>query len=120
MMDGTVNPVSIATSISIGTLLLAGFVPLLVGLFVSFRVAMRSRKGAAVDRDPAVWILFGIALLLIVFHAIAAAVIAVRGMAYFGLLKAALLLTAAFAVVGMVVGLVRGLRSATAIKTQSA
>jgi hypothetical protein len=119
-MDGAVNPASIATSISIGTLILAGFLPLLGGLFVSFRVAMRSRKGGAVDRDTAAWILFGIALLLIVFYAIAAALIAVRGMAYFGLLKAALLLTAAFAVVGMVFGLMRGLRSGKAIKTQSA
>jgi len=109
-----------ATSISIGALLLAGFFPLLGGLFVSFQAAMRSRKGAALDRDTSVWILFGIGLLLIVFHAIAAALIAVFGMAYFGLLKAALLLTAAFAVVGMVVGLMRGLRSASAIKSQSA
>jgi TRAP-type C4-dicarboxylate transport system permease large subunit len=33
MMDGTVNPASIATSISIGALFLAGFFPLLVGLY---------------------------------------------------------------------------------------
>jgi hypothetical protein len=41
-------------------------------------------------------------------------------MAYAGLVKATLLLTAAFAVVGMVFGLMRGLRSGRAIKTQSA
>jgi hypothetical protein len=119
-MDGAGNPAAIAISILIGALLLAGFFPLLGGLCVSFQAAMRSRKGDAVDRDTAVWILFGIALLLIVFYAIAAARIAVCGMAYFGLLKVALLLTAAFAVVGMVSGLVRGLRSASAIKTQNA
>jgi hypothetical protein len=41
-------------------------------------------------------------------------------MAYFGVLKAALLLTAAFAAVGMIFGLMRGLRSGRAIKTQTA
>jgi hypothetical protein len=81
---------------------------------------MRSGKGAAVDRDTAVWILFGIALVLIVFYAIVAALMAGWGMAYLGILKAALLVTAAFAVVGMVFGLVRGLRRATSTKTKSA
>lgn len=109
-MDGAVNPASIAISISIGTPLLAGFFGLLV--------AMRSRKGAAVNRDTAVSILFGIAILIILLNAIAATLITVWGVAYVGLAKAALLLTAAFAVVGMVFGLVRGLRSGRAIKTQ--
>jgi hypothetical protein len=111
-MDGPINPASIATSISIGTSLLAGF----FGMWV----AMRSRKGAAVNRDTTVSILFFIAFLLISLNVIAAALIAVCGMAYLGLLKAALLLTAAFAVVGTVIGLMRGLRSGRAIKTQSA
>ena len=105
-MDGAVSPALIATSISIGISLVAGF----FGMWV----AMRSRKDAAVS------ILFGIAVLLILLNVIAAALIAVWGMAYVGLEKAALLLTAAFAVVGMVFGLVRGLRSGSAIKTQSA
>jgi len=111
-MDGAVNPASIAISISIGTSLLAGFFSVLV--------AMGSRKGAAVNRDTAASILFGIALLLILLNVIAAALIAVWGMAYVGLVKAALLLTGAFAVVGMVVGLMRGLRSGRAITTHSA
>ena len=111
-MDGALNPASIATSISIGTALLAGFFSMLV--------AMRSRNGAAENRDITVSILFGIALLLIMLYVTAAALIAVWGMAYVGLLKAALLLTAAFAVVGMGIGLMRGLRSGRAIKTQTA
>jgi len=53
-------------------------------------------------------------------NVIAAALIAVWGLAYVGLLKAALLLTAAFAVAGIVLGLMRGLRSGRVIKTRSA
>jgi hypothetical protein len=49
----------------------------------------------------------------------AVALIAVRGMTCVGVLKAALLPTAAFAVVGMVFGLVRGLRSGRAIKHEA-
>jgi hypothetical protein len=111
-MDGAVNPASIATSISIGTSLLAGF--------FSVFVVMRSRKGVAVNRDTVVSILFCIAFLLILLNVIAAALIAAQGMAYVGLAKAALLLTAAFAVAGMGFGLMRGLRSGRASKTQSA
>jgi hypothetical protein len=111
-MDGAVNPVSIAISISTGTSLLAGF--------LSLWVAMRSLKGAGVNRDTAVSILFCIAFLLMVVNAITAALFAVWGMAYFELVKAALLLTAAFAVVGMVFGLVRGLRTGRSVKTRSA
>jgi len=109
-MDGSVNPTSIAISISIGTSLLAGV--------VSVWIAMRSAKGAAAHRDTSVSILFGIALVLIVLNAIAAARIAIWGITYVGLLKAALLLTAAFAVAGMAFGLMRGLRNGRAIKTQ--
>jgi len=65
-------------------------------------------------------ILFGIAMLLMLLNVIAAALIAVWGLAYVGLLKAALLLTAAFAVAGIVLGLMRGLRSGRVIKTRSA
>ena len=83
-------------------------------------VAMRSRKGAAVNRDVTVSILFGTALLLVLLNVIAATLIAVLGTAYVGLLKAALLLTAAFAVVGMGFGLTRGLRTGRAIATPSA
>jgi hypothetical protein len=49
-----------------------------------------------------------------VLYVIAAALIAVWGMPYVGLIKAGLLLTAAFAVVGMIMGLMRGLRSGSA------
>jgi hypothetical protein len=109
-MDGAVTPAAIAISISIATSLPAGFLGVLV--------AMRSREGAAVSRDRAVSILLGVAFLLILFNVIAASLIAIGGMAYVGLIKAALVLTAAFAVVGMVLGLVRGLRNGRAIKTQ--
>jgi hypothetical protein len=111
-MDGAVNPASIAISISIGSSLLA--------CFISMFLAMSSCKGAAGNRDTAVTILFGIAILLLVLNGTAAALIAIWGMAYVGLLKAALLLTAAFAVVGMAFGLTRGLRSGRATKTQAA
>ena len=111
-MDGSVNAASIAILISIGTSLLAGS--------FSVFVAIRSGKGAAVKRDTVVSILYGIAFLLTFLDLIAAALIAVGGMAYVGTLKAALLLTAAFAVVGVVCGLMRGLRSGRAIKAQSA
>ena len=107
-MNGAVNPASIAISGAIGASLLAGAFAVLV--------AMRSHK----PRDTAVSILCGIAFLLIVLNAIAATLVAIRGMAYVGLLKAALLQTAGFAVVGMVCGLMRGLRSGRVIKTRSA
>jgi len=110
-MDGAVNPAAISVSIAIG-------ISLLAGLFSVF-VAMRSREGAAVNRDTAVSILFGIALLLVLLSVIAAALIAVWGMAYAGLLRAALLLTAAFAVAGMVVGLMRGVQSGRAKKNRA-
>jgi hypothetical protein len=111
-MDGAVNPASIAISISIGASLLAGV--------SSLGVASRSSRGAAGVRDRAVSILFGIALLVIVLDAIAADAVAGWGMAFFGLVRGALLLTAAFALLGMVFGLVRGLRRGRASKTRSA
>jgi hypothetical protein len=111
-MHGAVDPASLAIWILIGTSLAAGF--------FSVWVAMRSREGAAAHRDAAVSILLGIAFLLTLLNVFAAALIAAWGMAYVALLKAALLLTASFAVMGIVIGLLRGLRSGRAIKTRSA
>ncbi len=91
---------SIAISISIGTALLAG-------LFAVW-VAMRSRERAAINRGTAVPILFGIAVVLTGLILAASTLIAVSGMAYAGFLKAALLLTAAFALAGMACGLHSG------------
>lgn len=98
-------------AISIGIAVLAGFFGVAVAI-----------NGAAASRDT-VSILFGIGLLLIMLLlATSAALIVFFGMAYIGigLAKATLLLTAAFAVAGMVFGLVRGLRSGRAIETQNA
>jgi hypothetical protein len=111
-MGGAVDTASIALSVAAGTSLLGGW--------FSISVAMRSGTGAAVQRDRLVSILFGIALLLLLLNVSAAALIAAWGMAYVGLLKAALLLTAAFAAVGMVCGMIRGLRSGKAIKPRTA
>ncbi len=110
-MDGAVNPASLAVGISIGTSLLAGF--------FSLWVAMRSRQGAAENRDMAVSVMFAIAFLLLLLGIIAGALLAICGVAYVGLVKAALLLTAAFAVAGMAFGLMRGLRSGRLTKPQS-
>lgn len=107
-MNGAVHPASIAISIAMGASLLGGAFSVLV--------AMRSYK----PRDAAVSILCGVACFLIVLNAIAAALIAIQGLAYVGLLKAALLQTAGFAVVGILFGLMRGLRSGRVIKTRSA
>jgi hypothetical protein len=63
--------------------------------------------------------MFGIALFVIGLDAIAATLVAASGMAYVGLERAALLLTAAFAVVGAAVGLMRGLRWGRATKTRA-
>jgi hypothetical protein len=107
-MDGAINPGSIAIAISIGTSVLAGF--------FSVFIALRSGKGAAANRDTTVSVLFGVALLLILLNGIAAALIAGGGMAYVELMKVALWLTAAFAVAGMIFGLMRGLRSGRATR----
>jgi hypothetical protein len=109
-MDGAAT--SIAFSISIG----ASLVPVFIGTLV----AMRSAQAATARRDTTVSIMFGIAWLLIVLNVVAATVVAVRGMAYVGLVEGALLLTAAFTVTGVVLGLMRGMRSGRAIKTQNA
>ena len=69
-------------------------------------------------RDPTVLIMFAIALFLIPLLTVGGIVFArTRNME---LLFAALLLTATFAVAGMVLGAVRGLRSEGAIKRRSA
>jgi hypothetical protein len=111
-MNGAVAPAEIAISISIGASLLAGFLPVWV--------AVRSPRDAAASRDTTVSILFGAAFLLTLLYVIAGTLIAARGMAYLGLLKAALLLTAVFAGTGMVFSLMRTLRRGRAIKTPSA
>ncbi len=103
-MHGAANLALIATSISMGTAVLAGL--------MSLSVAVRSRHGT----DPTVSILFYIGVALTGLTLTAAALIAACGMAYIGMLKAALLPTAAFAVTALLLGLIRGLRSAKAIK----
>jgi hypothetical protein len=111
-MNGAANLFSVAISISIGAGLLAG----VFSVFVAFR----SSTGAPANRNTATSILFGTAILLTVLNAVAAALIAVGGMAYVGLLKAALLLTAAFAVVCIIFRLMRGPRSGGSTKARSA
>jgi hypothetical protein len=111
-MDGAEYTVSIATTISIGVSLLAGFISVLV--------AMRASKAAAAKHDIVVSVLCVMALLMMLLIGVAAALIAGWGMGYIELLRGALLLTAAFAVVGMACGLTQGLRSGRAIKTRSA
>jgi hypothetical protein len=64
---------------------------------------------SSIYRDPAASILFGIAIFLIVFLSVAVHHFAVSRQP--ALLMAALLLTGAFALVGMVLGLMRGLQS---------
>jgi hypothetical protein len=92
---------------------------LLAGLF-SACIASRSLERAAGRRDTTVAILFGFAVLLVVLNIAAAGFIAARGMAFFYLLKAALLLTALFAVAGILFGLQRALRNGRAIKIHGA
>ena len=75
--------------------------------------ANRHRFASVLYRDPAVSILFGVALLLIPLIVLAGARFAASGHAE--LLQAVLLLTGAFSIVGMVLGLVRSLRSARTI-----
>jgi hypothetical protein len=105
-MDGAVNLAWISASISIGGSMLAGL--------ISMFVAIGRHDGTASRRDATVLILFGIAILLVMLNVIAATLIGVGGMGYFGLLKAALPLSAAFALVSMAIGLIRGLRGGRA------
>lgn len=80
--------------------------------------ANRDTVASMIYRDPAVSILFGFSLLLIVFLLVSGAIFARSGHAE--LLKAALLLTMAFAFVGAAFGLVRGLRTGRETKRRSA
>jgi hypothetical protein len=98
-MGGVVSPGFAATSVSIIMSVLAGLFGVWVGL--------RSRPGGVGHRGLAVSLLFGMAVLLIVLIGIAAALFATLGVPYLALLKDALLLTAAFAVLGALFGLVR-------------
>jgi hypothetical protein len=111
-VDGAVHPASIAMPLLIGT-------PLLAGCF-GMLAAAGSRAGTREKRDTAVLLFSAIAVLLVSFNAMAVALITVGGMAFVGLLKAMLLLMAAFAVAGTAFGLIRGLRSGRAMNTDSA
>jgi hypothetical protein len=61
-------------------------------------------------RDKAVAIMFALALLLIVLNGTAAAIVAARGWAFIWAVEASLALTGAFAIAGIVLGLLRSLR----------
>jgi hypothetical protein len=78
--------------------------------------ANRGTVTSILYRDPTVSILFGLCFFLIVFLSVA--VIFARS-GRLELLNVALLLTMAFAVVGAVIGLVRGLRSGRAKNRRS-
>lgn len=111
-MDGATNPALIGAIVAMATALGAAF---------SFMwVATRSRRDATMQRDRAASILLGAAGLLMICHLFAICFVAVGGMTYIGLLKAAMLLTAAFAIVGAGIGLMRGLRRGKALKPRRA
>ena len=74
----------------------------------------RDKVASILYRDPVVSLLFGFGLFVILFVSVAIVIFHRSGHAE--LLKAALLLTGAFAVVGAVTGLVRGLRSGRVTK----
>ena len=80
--------------------------------------ANRNNFASILYRDTAASLLFGFSLFLIVLLLVAGLIFARSGHAE--LLKAALLLTMAFAVVGAVFGLVRGLWSGRETKRGSA
>jgi hypothetical protein len=65
----------------------------------------------AVKRDTAIVILFAAAFLLVLFDISSALLFATSGMAFFWLVKAAMWLTGAFAIVGAGFGLMRAKRS---------
>jgi hypothetical protein len=100
-----VSPASIAVSLPFAISILVAFAIIWVG--------MRTEKGE--KRDTAASIMFGIAFLLAILILTAGALVAAWGPAYLGLAKAALLMTGAFAFVGMGFGLVRGLQSGRAV-----
>lgn len=98
---------SFATSIAIGFPLLASFAIIWVG--------MRSDRAEGAKRDTASSIMLGVAFALALALLAAGALVGSGGTAYLGLLKGGLLLMAAFAIVGMGFGLIRGLRSGRAV-----
>jgi len=79
--------------------------------------ADRDTVASILCRDPVGLILFGFSLFLIAFLSVGGVIFARWGHAE--LLRVALLLTMAFAVVGAVFGLVRGLQSGRATKRRS-
>jgi hypothetical protein len=74
----------------------------------------------AVKRDTAVAILFGAAFLLVLFNLVAALLFATTGVAFLWMVKAAMLLTGAFAIVGAGFGLMRAKRRGRATTQASA
>jgi hypothetical protein len=106
-MDIVVSPASFAIAIGVGTSLLISFGILWTGT--------RSRQGEPANRDTASLVMLGIACVLTAAMVTAGALFISGGTAYLGLLKGALLLMMAFAILGMGFGLVRGLRSGRAV-----
>jgi hypothetical protein len=80
--------------------------------------ATRDTGTSVLYRDPVVSFLFGFSFLVILAFLVAEVIFAFSG--YVELLRAALLLTMAFAVIGAMFGLVRGLRSRKPAKRRSA
>jgi len=101
-MHGAINPAPLGILISMATALVTAY----SGLWV----AMRSCNDAADKHDAAASILFGIAGLLMIAHLTAILLVATGGIASIGFVKATMLLTAAFALAGAGVGLIRGVR----------
>jgi hypothetical protein len=62
--------------------------------------------------NASVKLLFGIAFLLVLLNLVAAILFSTLGVGFVGLVKVALLLTGAFALIGMAFMLARGLRRA--------
>jgi hypothetical protein len=75
---------------------------------------------ALVLRDKTVTIMFAIAMFLIVFNVVAIGVLARRGLGHAGLFEVSLALTAAFAIAGVALGLVRSIRSGRRAKNRTA
>jgi hypothetical protein len=67
----------------------------------------------AVKRDTAMMMMFGGALLLVLLNLISALLFATLGMAFLAMVKAAMGLTAAFAIMGAGFGLIRIRRRGT-------
>jgi hypothetical protein len=74
----------------------------------------------AAKRDTALVVLFGAAFLLVLFNLTSALLFATLGMAFFWMVKAAMLLTGAFAIVGTGFGLMRAKRRGRAATQLSA